>query len=505
MSQAVSQDVLPNISFTDHAIQLIGTSVEHLAISNNTSGEFLATAKNVKTAIREYSDLTENMVDHYNDLMPIRDIANAFAKQLHNGIKSLSNIKKTVTRLVDNTISYAHDEMLKDASLAVTMENINDTILKFSKINWEKLDVVDEQSIFITHNASLGLGRNQSPNTSQINILINRLPFGTPYNNPVLERIDINKEAAKETFNAVFKQLKAPVQAKDVKYVLSMLFDLDSYKCFSAINTLRTALTDSTQINSMLTMVRDFAPVLNAVTEDTLKFSTTTKQLLLDRKEILKKYVDATAYICSYFRNTVWKDAILVPGNRLNPDVWVDFRKQGGSSIALAQHMTHFYSDSEVPQAGVSTNSVITSRAHVLECATEAASTQMAEIDRKKRDILRNAFIYHGQDWLLKNKSKWSNEFTHANNPTAFTSAIYDSNSNAPLESMFYKLIINACCPNTIVNQLYQNLSDIYLKHAAVGGELTTAQCEALDMTVYTNMITDFLIKKQLLTVETDK
>jgi hypothetical protein len=191
----------------------------------------------------------------------------------------------------------------------------------------------------------------------------------------------------------------------------------------------------------------------------------------------------------------------MVPGNRLNPDNWTTYRKKGGSSICLAHHNAFFHSDKEIPSTGVSVNFVLENKTRVLTAAKEEASINIAEITNKKKDIIRNAFIYQATDWLKKNKSKWTLEFSHGNNPSAFAMSIYDSAVDAPLESSFYKVILNSCCTNTIVNKLYQNLSDMYFKHVKVGGELTKAQCEALDMTVYANMITDFVINQKMITL----
>ena len=99
LTRAMMEDVLPDIRFNDNTVQLLGTSVEHLTISNQNAVEFSKTAKNLDTAVREYEYLTENMAEHYNDLRPIKDVADAFAKTLNAGIKSLSNTKKAVTKL----------------------------------------------------------------------------------------------------------------------------------------------------------------------------------------------------------------------------------------------------------------------------------------------------------------------------------------------------------------------------------------------------------------------
>ena len=499
MCNAVAKDVLPDISFTDNNIQLLGTSVEHLAISNMNAQEFLATPKNVNTAISEYEYLTSNLVDHYNDLMPVKKVADSFAKKLNVGIKSLSNVKKAVTSLTAKVNEFANKRMLEDASIAVTLEHIEEPSINFSKINWDDLEYVNEHFVFNQLNSTVAVKPGEDPSINKIQILINRLPFGTPYNKVEFTKIDVNKELAKDTLDAVHKVVGTKVAIKDIKYVLSMLLQLDNYKCVAAINTFNEVLDDPSKINGIIQMARDFSIVLNAVTNSTLKFSASTKKELLVRKDILEKYADMATYLATYYRTVVWKDALVVPGSKLNPDVWHDFRRQGGSSIGIAQHLAHFYSEKNIPKNGISYKSILESRNHVLTIAKEEAATNISKIRNMKKEIYRSSFIYCATDWLNKNKDKWSRQFKHANNVDAFVSSIYDSTVEASIESSFYKVILNSCCTNTITYKLYTNLSDMYLKHVKLGGELTKAQCEALDLTVYANMITDFILKQKMI------
>ena len=501
LTRAMMEDVLPDIRFTDNTIQLLGTSVEHLTISNQNAVEFSKTAKNLDTAVREYEYLTENMAEHYNDLKPIKDIADAFAKTLNAGIKSLSNTKKVVTKLTEATNELANKRMIEDPVLAVSLSHIEEPSVKFGKVDWDKLNDIDEEFVYNNYNNLVSIKPPETPSKLKVSILIDRLPFGTSHNQVDIKAININKQAAKATLTNVCKRIGTKLPIKDVKYVLAMLFDLDKYKCTTAVNTIRELLDDPTKINSVLQMARDFTLVLDAVNDSTLAFSASTKKDLLDRKEILKKYADMSIYMATYYRTVVWKDSVVVPGNKLNPDTWADFRKKGGSSIAVAHHLRHFYSDSAVPAAGITANSILSNKDKVIAESKEAMATNMSAVSAKKKDILRASFIYTATDWLNKNKKFWSKQFIGANNVSEFVSSIYDSTVEASIESAFYKVILNSCCNNTLVTNLYNRLSDIYKKHTVIGGKLTEAQCEALDLTVYADMITEFLLEQKMIEV----
>jgi len=501
LTKAIMDDVLPDIHFNDNTIQLLGTSVEHLTMSNQNAVEFTKTPKNIDTAVREYEYLTENMSDHYNDLKPIKDIADAFAKTLNAGIKSLSNTKKLVTKLTEATNDLAHKQMVEDPAIAVSLSHIEEPTVSFNKVNWNNLDMIDEEFVYNNLNTQVDVAPSDTPSKLKVSILLNRLPFATNHNTIDFKPIEINKEAAKTTLNNVCKRIGTRLPIADVKYVLSMLFDLDRYKCNTAVNTLREVLEDPTKINSVLQMARDFTVVLEAVNDNTLAFSASTKKELLDRCDILKQYADMSVYMATYYRTVVWRDAVLVPGNKLNPDTWQDFRKKGGSSIAVAHHVKHFYSDSDIPACGIAMKDILDSRDRVISESKESMASSLVDVAIKKKNIQRGSFIYVATDWLNNNKKFWTKQFIGANNVSGFVAGVYDSTVEASVESAFYKVIFNSCCSNSLVTTLHSKLTDIYTKHVAMGGTLTEAQCEALELTVYSDMITDFLITQDLISL----
>lgn len=501
LTNTVNKDALPDIDFTDNSIQLLGTSIEHLSMSNLTKTEFKANAKNVNTAVDEYQYTVNNMVDHYHDLTPIKTVADAFANQLYVGVKSLSNVKKTVNRLADDVDRLSNRMMAEIPAISSTMEHLEEPSVKFDKINWDQLNDINEAVVYANLNATIALEAGEVSTRNQIQILINRLPFGTVDSNAKINKIHINKKAAKNTLDTVFKRIRN-VSLKDVKYVLTMLFDLDEIKCRSAINTFSDALYNSENINSIIQMARDFTLVLDHVNADTLKFSASTVKELLARKDILVKYADMATYISSFYRSTIWADAIMVPGKRLNPDNWKEFRNNGGTSIGLAHHLNHYYHDTDIPSTGIRTKEVLEKRDMVITAAKEEAATNMAYINERKKTIRRNAFMAVAMGWLNKNKKKWSPQFASAGDINPFITAVYDSSVNASIESVLYKLILNSCCLNTVTSKLHKNLSDIYLKHVQVGGIVTDEQREALDLTVYANMITDFILQQKMIEVK---
>ena len=499
LTNASIEDALPDIDFTDNTIQLLRTSIEHLSTSYNDSETFLNTAKNISTAIKEYQTLSENMVDHYNDLKPIRDVSDAFAKALHAGIKSLSNVKKSVSSIKEEVDSLSNKMMVGDPVVAASMSHIEDTSIKFSKINWEDLNDLDPVAIYNNMNLSIAVEPNKAPNKTQISILINRLPFASDHNSVEFKKIDINKQAARDTLEQVSRSLGSRMDIKDIKYVLGMLFDLDNIKCLNAVRTFREVLDKPSIINSVIQLARDFSLVLGVVNSNTLKFSNTTNQELLARADVLQQYAEMALYISAYYRHVAWKDAIVVPGNRLNPDNWYDFRSKGGSTVGLQQHLNYYYDDMALPAMGVSVSEVLEQKDALHKAAQEEMSDNMEEVQRKKKDIVRNAFILTATKWVNANKKFWTLDFDHNNNVSGYVASVYDSTVEASVESSLYRVILNSCCSNPLVRRLYNELSDIYTKHATVGGELTEQQTNALDMTVYAKLVTQFLFQQKII------
>ena len=406
MSEAISGDVLPDIAFTDNTLQLLGTSVEHLSTSTSPVTDLNNTPKNIATAIKEYQYSTSNMLANTAELEAFKSVADSFAKKLNVGIKSLSNIKRLVNEMTEEVLKKSNEAMSEDAAIAATMDVVSEPNIKFDKVNWEKLDVVNSVGHYRLVNNSISIPEDVVPSTLKIGILINRLPYGAPGKEVEFQDIKINKEAARATLDAVSKQVGKTLPIKDVKYVLSMLFSLDDYKCRKAVSLMNEMLENPEKINSLLQMVHDFSLVLRHVGKSTLKFSAPTTDELLHRKNVIQQYVDMATYISTYYRLDVWKDSVIVPGKKLNPDAWFNFRRKSGTSVGIAQHLTHFYPEDNLPRPGVNYNEVLVNRQKVLAAAKEYVHNHIFEVTERKKKIMRDTFTYVAGMWLTKNEKK---------------------------------------------------------------------------------------------------
>ena len=69
----------------------------------------------------------------------------------------------------------------------------------------------------------------------------------------------------------------------------------------------------------------------------------------------------------------------------------------------------------------------------------------------------------------------------------------------APLENRLYDMILNSCYINSMERNLYHRLNQAYLKHANSTEALTDEMCDRIDVSVYADMIAEYLVDKGIL------
>ena len=494
LKDQATHDSLPEVLFTDNT-DLRG-STTRLAIATESSDE--VSAENIVDVINEFDELSVNRYEFGSTFDSYEAIADTFANKLNEGVKTLRTIKDTVCQLKDK-----HDEM-------VAMRIAEDPILAkicgveqklhMDSMEWGYLDEVDERFVIAELHDKVGHNPDKEVTPSMLGLIINAMPCANRTNVVELEKVSIRQDV----FNNIVDKLTnyIPNESRDfIAGMLSNLCMLDRISCEQSVKSARKFLDGVTanNMNHILHISVSYNKLFDAIKSIDMDLSESTMQELGKHVDAMRDICNTMLYIASYYRNTVWKDAVIVPGPYVNPDNYSAFESDGGTMTNLVHHCNRFYTDIDVPIKGISGQFVLKSAKRLEEEYNKEATANIAIVNGEKKRIDRGSFVRMSVEYLKG--QTLSPKFFNGSDLSKYAGAVYDSMPEAPIESRLYKLIINSMYPNTITAMLYDRISKEYTDYAAKTGKLSKETCEELDEKVYADMISEYFVNQGILVV----
>ena len=479
------------------------TSVE--ALANAASVEYdLTPNKSVGEHVSDYEKMMKNRMLNGDLLQPFDDMANAFAQKIHSGITNLKQIKQDVTRLTSDIMKRYNQYVSEDPVVAAyTGENTATAQFSMVQVDWSKLNKISER-ITIAHVHDKIDHEDDAPITpSMINLAIARLP-GASDDKTCDPVTDLTKEKVDAIVSKVYSSVKNVCTEEEVQNTVKSVLYLTNRHLSEAVYTIREFANGSyaNRINQFMDQVRRCDLIFPHITDDITDVSAANRKRIHNNIDMIKEINDLLAYVSIYYRNSIWKDAVMVPGPMVNPDNWEDFTKQGGSVEALVQYYNYAYKETGVPSHGVSLKFTLDSLAKATAEYKVEAARQASVCEEKRKGYLRDAFINSSLEYLKGHQNQFSKEFPKNNLP-AFISAVYDSALlESPMENRLYDLILNSCYINSMERNLYHRLNEAYVKHAGSTETLTDEMCDRIDVNVYSDMIAEYLVDKGILISE---
>lgn len=498
-------DETPNIAFTDSTG--LDADVHTLTMADPLPKNAELNAESIHSIMNNYDSLKEgtHVLSRSVSTESFQNVSNALGTKISNITKTMRNVKSCVDSIVNETKRNVDLTMSLDPVLIQFVDKpFTDVTLPQSR--WGYLDKVNERVLVDQINAKHHLNEEHISKIG-IDYMLNDLPQSNRYNHVDLYEVGIPEEKAEKIANKVFLALNKKVSQKRIRRVLATTFALNDYQCSSFISKLRSMEKDfhkAITINAAMEDISDYLAVLPLLTEEFTGLAASSYAELDKHIQILAEYTKAYAYMCSYYRNDVWKDAILLPGRIVNSDNWKDFTEKGGDMLTILRHYVAYYhkNDKVLPRNGVTMDEVLRQK-DVLQKEFAQKSVEAHEnIAKRRAAILRDQFANAATNWMERNRKHFSKEFPAHVNLKDYALNIYDYQPNQPLETAAYNIILNTCYMNNPVNRLYKTMTNMYVKHAASTEGFSTEDMHMIDANVMSRMIIDMLFDYDIIKVD---
>lgn len=484
---------IPDIVFTKNS----GLKQDLENITALTSG---VESYSVGSGLSDYNNISRNRLENGIYFERFEEIANAFAHKLHRGIESLKDIREQVSELTNKCIARSEERISKDPVLSEIYNIYQPHAV--TTVCWDQLDIYNESRLRSRLHGSIDRDLYTESNLALIDMLVNKLPCANEYNEVAMERIKLEEHKLVDICARLHTKLPN-MNFSVIERVVNNVLSFNSASCRVAIQGVRDFAEGKTvkNINGYMKNIRATKEILPLLTQDLTDLSASTTHALDEHISALNDITDVMAYVCYYYRNQVWKDAVLVPGGHVNRDNYEAYENLGGSTTAIVQHKEKFYNDIAIPRKGVS-GAYIMKMADAIEEEFEQEVTRNITVNQqKKEEIERGAFLATAIAYLNDNRSKLSNKFAHHANVGKYAEAIYDGSPNTPVESKFYKLLLNSCYIGSIESLLYERLNRAYVDYAEHVGDLTSSACEDLNTSVYASLISEYLVDQGIIEI----
>ena len=495
LSERARKNGLPEVEFTENdGLRVLSNHL--VTVSEGT--EVDNTNAGVRNALIEFASIVRD--EDYKDIFDkFKQVADAFSLRFMNSYEELKNIKETVSQLVASSEEMAKSIISENPVLA-SLESDQSTTTKLKPIQWGYLDNVSELELEQRLLNKIGVDHIAEGNERYIHgLMIAHLPGGPANRNVDFAPLTLTKGKMLSMIDTLSSRI-SNYSKEEVQSIFAHILHLDKIDCNKNINAINNMVTgtSASKINYILRMTNAYNAVMRQISEESLDLSRSTMEGVTQRVNAMHDFIDLTTYLCMYYRNTIWRDAIVVPGMLVNTDNWAEFCQadkqiiKSNPTLAILQYKNKVYEDRDIPVYGINGQTIIDRCDNIAKEAYETASANTLRCNQKKKEIYRDSFIAIAGRWLRQQKN-FSLEY-HNDNPEHFAASIYDSNRDDAVENMYYSVIMNSCYVNTLTSMIHKRLRDEYKKAMSTANTLTERDIINLDTKVLADLMTEYLV-----------
>jgi len=376
---------------------------------------------------------------------------------------------------------------------------------KLDQVRWDKFDTIDERKLVGVMHSRFNISPEHDIDRSTLSLVLNDIPFANSTNRHNVGRIDIPEERADAILHRLKAALKNDVSERSIRTIIAELFTMTEGSCNTIVNNLNRYASDpySVDINELINQVYTYQKVLPLMTPDLMDLAPSTYEQIKERIQILADYTYAAAYICSYYRNDVWKDAIEVPGRLINTDNWSAYKAKGGTVLHLVQHNNYHYPENEkLPPQGVTLRHAVETIGEVERAIQQQTGVALDELNRIQKRVVRDCFILVGKEALESfAKSKRLAPSMVGQNFESFARACYDNSIDVPLENACYKLVMTSQYQGTATEALYEKYSGALTDLASKARNLSKEDCDLIEAGVVADLLVNTMIDRGIIVV----
>ena len=499
LSEHARKNGLPEVTFTENdGLRVLSNHLVSVCSSDTLDN----TNAGVHDALIEFAKLEQDP-DYRDIFAKFQEVADAFNTRFKKSYEELSSIKETVSKLVSSSEEWAKSRISEDPVLA-SLESDQSTTTKLKPIQWGYLNGINEDQLERKLLNSLGLESIPANDERYFHgLLISHLPCGPASNIKEFSPIEITKGKMRSMVDSLASRIPNYTK-QQVQAIFARILHLDKYDCSKAAYSINHMITgeSASKINYILKLVNSYNTVMSQISEETLDLAKSTMSAVMERVNAMQSFIDVTAYLCTYYRNNIWKDAVVVPGMLVNTDNWAEFCQadkqiiKSNPTLAIIQYKNKVYEDRDVPVYGISSQTIIDRCDNIAKESYEIASANTLRCNQKKKEIYRDTFITTAGRWL-RSQENFSTEYNNSN-PERFAASIYDSNRDDAVENMYYSVILNSCYVNTLTSTIHKRLRDEYKKAMSTANTLTERDITNLDTKVLADLMSEYLVENLL-------
>ncbi len=419
-----------------------------------------------------------NKLKHGNKIENIQALSNEFAKNLKQSIDDLNKMKTAVSELKNRTDLLNKNILARNRTIS-SLENIVDTTEVTTPICWEKMNSIGNPLALLARiHAEIDFKEDKF-NEHCLTILLNNLT--------VASALEIAPVPEGDTRTNVIEAIAKSYSHLDREDIDRAFSNIQQGFVF-VLNQMRSEISANPgeiNIQPILKQYDLYKSVIGAIKSGVLELAESTLAVLAANASFYEKYLDAVAYYLCYMRHEFWKDALIVPFKLVNMDNHEDFVTKGGTQLLLVQFLNDH---PNIPLTGYSVNFVFESSKKLEEMHEEERSAAVGQIAAIKEGAAEESFVMTATQYL--------NDKRVDGDPSRLASDIYNYEKNKTIEDKFYDLIIMTEYKGTLTQKLHKRLSEKYIKHASSTEALSGKDIKAIDTSVYTDLISEFIVKR---------
>ena len=493
------EGALPDFRFTKNGSLL--TFVQNMVAGSTETMICGTTPNDIYATLTEFQAMT-NDPQYKGMLYAFERLGSAFAKKLTTAYQNLQSIHDQVTQITSSINAQVRNRIAGDPVLAASEKDISSDV-KLRPIRW---DLIKDVSVAGTANRVMtryNIKDELTPyNTRQIHgWILDSLPFANPAHDVDLEPIRVPKKKANAMFTNVYNALGGRLSKETIQTCVAHVMTISHEKCVKAVLAIRRLAEGDApeKFNDMLTMVNLYNQILPKMTAETMDVAASTQAEIDKRVDIMRQYIDATAYFCNHYRCTVWKDAIVVPGMQINSDNWREFCDAGKKPIqtnphlAIVQYKNRVYGDNDIPVSGIDMKNIVDTCETIAKECYEEASSHTLQCNRRKKDIFRDVFCETAHAWIA-HSGAYSAEQLASGAQKRYVAAIYDSNQDDAVENMLYTIMLDTSYRDSLEAKLHAGLLEEYKKLSLSAESLNERDAINVDQKVIANLVAKFLV-----------